>query len=155
MDLARNLKVDSVCRLQTTPPLRVAPAESVANAIALMRREHVGCVLVCDGDRLVGIFTERDVMRRVVAEGKPLTVSVAECMTPRPVVIHPKASIGAAVRLMEEGGYRHLPVVDEAQRPVSVVSVKDIVRYLVEHFPATVYNQPPDPDAVPQAPEGA
>jgi CBS domain-containing protein len=56
---------------------------------------------------------------------------------------------------MEEGGYRHLPVVDERERPVGILSVKRIIRYLVEHFPTTVYNLPPDPQAVPKNPEGA
>ena len=88
-------------------------------------------------------------------QGLPLTTPVAACMTPDPVVVHPKEPIGLAVRRMEEGGYRHLPVVDPAGRPLGVLSVKRIVHYLAEHFPTTVYNLPPDPDAIPQAPEGA
>jgi hypothetical protein len=56
---------------------------------------------------------------------------------------------------MEEGGYRHLPVVDESSRVVGILSVKRIVHYLVEHFPNTVYNLPPDPNAVQQQREGA
>lgn len=155
MDLAKNLKIDSVSRLTTSPLLQVGPARAVAEAAALMRREQVGCVLICEGEKLVGIFTERDLMRRVMAAGKPLTVPVSECMTPGPVVVHPKDPIAAAVRLMETGGYRHLPVVDESGRPVGVLSVKRIVHYLVEHFPATVYNLPPDPAAVPNEREGA
>jgi CBS domain-containing protein len=155
MDLARNLKIECVSRLHPTPPRRIGPEQTVADAVGLMRQEKVGCLLVCTGERVVGIFTERDLMRRVLAAGKPLTLPIAECMTPDPVVVHPKEPIGAAVRRMEEGGYRHLPVVDEAGRPVGVLSVKRIVHYLVEHFPGTVYNLPPDPDAVPLEPEGA
>jgi CBS domain-containing protein len=155
MDLAKNLKIDSVSRLHPTPPLQIEPAQTVGEAVALMRRERVGCLLVCQNKRLVGIFTERDLMRRVLAAGKPLSVRVAECMTPRPATAHPKDSVASAVKRMEEGGYRHLPVVDEAGQPVGVLSVKRIVHYLVEHFPATVYNLPPDPGAVPLEPEGA
>jgi CBS domain-containing protein len=155
MDLAKNLKIECVSRLHPTAPLRLSPEQTVAEAVELMRRERVGCLLVCQGERLVGIFTERDLLRRVLAPGKPLTLTVAECMTPNPVVVNPKESIGAAVRRMEEGGYRHLPVVDNAGRPLGVLSVKRIVHYLVEHFPGTVYNLPPDPDAVPLQPEGA
>jgi CBS domain-containing protein len=155
MDLARNLKIDSVSRLNPTPPLRVTPSQTVQETVALMREENVGCVLVCEQDRLVGIFTERDLMRKVLAAGKPLTTAVAQCMTPSPVTVHPKESIGAAIRRMEEGGYRHLPVVDEAGRPVGILSVKRIVHYLVEHYSPTVYNQPPDPTVVPSAAEGA
>jgi CBS domain-containing protein len=155
MDLARNLKIDSVSRLQPTPPRQVLPTQTVAEAVALMRRESVGCLLVVKDQRVVGIFTERDLMRRVLAVGKPFTLTVATCMTPNPVTVHPKDSIGAAVKRMEEGGYRHLPVVDEAHRPVGVLSVKRIVHYLVEHFPATVHNLPPDPGGVPLEREGA
>jgi CBS domain-containing protein len=155
MELARNLRVDSVSRLRPTAPLQVAPEQSVADAVALMRRYHVGCVLVCSAGRLVGLFTERDLLRRVLAAGLPLTLTVAECMTPDPVVVDPKDSIRAAVRRMEEGGYRHLPVVDESGRPVGVLSVKRIVHYLVEHFPGTIHNQPPDPSHFPPRAEGA
>jgi CBS domain-containing protein len=155
MDLARNLKIDSVSRLHPTPPHRVAPGQTVFDAVLVMRRENVGCVLVCEGERLVGIFTERDLMRRVLAPGKPLSTPITDCMTRDPVVVSPKESVGAAVRCMEEGGYRHLPVVDEAGRPSGVLSVKRIVHYLAEHFPAIVYNLPPDPAVVPDKPEGA
>src|SRR5262245_7072691 len=155
MDLARNLKIDSVSRLFPTAPRQVGPAQTVADAVALMRREQVGCVLVCEGSRVVGLFTERDLMKRVLAAGQPLTLPIAACMTPNPVVVHPNESVGAAIQRMEEGGYRHLPVVDEAGRPVGILSVKRIVHYLVEHFPGTVYNQPPDPGAVQHEREGA
>ena len=128
---------------------------AVAEKLELMRRQRVGCVLVCRGDHLVGLFTERDLLRRVLAVGQPLTVPVSSCMTPKPQTVHPKSTVGAAVRRMEEGGYRHLPVVDEVGRPVGVLSVKRIVHYLVEHFPGTVYNLPPDPGAVQQEREGA
>jgi CBS domain-containing protein len=155
MDLARNLKIDSVARLQPTPPLRIEPDRPVADAVALMRQESVGCLLVCEKGQLVGIFTERDLMRRVLAENLSLDTPVAAVMTPRPVVVHAKQSIGAAVHKMEEGGYRHLPVLDEADRPLGVLSVKRIVHYLVEHYTSTVYNLPPNPAAVSQIREGA
>jgi signal-transduction protein with cAMP-binding, CBS, and nucleotidyltransferase domain len=155
-ELARNFKTESVSRLHPTPPWRIAPEQSVAEAVALMREHRVGCVLVCSNEEhLVGLFTERDLLRRVLAADLPLSVPVAMCMTRDPVVVHPKDPIGAAVRLMEEGGYRHLPVVDPDGRPLGVLSVKRIVHYLAEHFPSTIYNQPPDPNVVPRQPEGA
>ena len=155
MELARNLKTDSVSRLHPTEPRKVSPQQTVAEAVALMRRHRVGCLLVCEDSQVVGIFTERDLLRRVLAAGQPLTVPVASCMTPEPVVVNPKESISAAIRHMVEGGYRHLPVVDRAGQALGVLSVKRIVHYLAEHFPTTVYNLPPDPDAIPRSPEGA
>jgi CBS domain-containing protein len=76
-------------------------------------------------------------------------------MTPDPVCVRAKDPIRLAVRHMERGGYRHLPVVDEAGRPVGMLSVKRIVHFLVEHFPATVYNLPPDANGVAAEREGA
>jgi CBS domain-containing protein len=155
MDLAKNLKIDSVSRLNPAAPLTIAPGQSVAQAVEAMRRESVGCILVCEGDQIRGIFTERDLLRRVLAVGKPLSTPVSDCMTPAPVVVHRKESIASAVRRMVEGGYRHLPVVDEAGRLVGMISIKRIMHYLVEHFPSTIYNLPPDPGVVPQQREGA
>jgi CBS domain-containing protein len=155
MDLAKTFRIESVSRLHPTPPLRISPAQTVAQAVALMRQAQVGCLLVCEGEQMVGILTERDLMRRVLAPGKALTHPVSECMTRNPVVVHRKEPIAAAVRRMEEGGYRHLPVVDEAERLVGVLSVKQIVHYLLEHFPTTVYNLPPALDVVQQDREGA
>lgn len=154
MELARNLRKDPVTRLDPTPPPVVEKSSLVADAVARMQQDNIGCVLVCEADRLVGLFTERDLMTRVLAVGKPLTIPVADVMTPDPETVGPKDPVRLAVRKMKSGGHRHLPVVDEARRPVGIVSVKGVVHYLVEHYPAAVYNQPP-PGQLPDSPEGA
>lgn len=154
MDLARNLKVESVSRLNPTPPWQLAPTQTVADAVQLMREQRVGCVLVCLERRVIGIFTERDLTRRVLAQGKSLSSPIADFMTPNPVALHPKDSISTAIKRMEEGGYRHLPVVADGI-PVGILSVKRIVHYLVEHFGGMVYNLPPAPQAIPRTREGA
>jgi CBS domain-containing protein len=156
MELARNLKVESVSRLQPTPPRRVEQHRPIAEAVELMRRDRVGCLLVVDAaGALVGVITERDLLERVLAVRRPLDEPIVTVMTPDPVTVQPKDPIRTALRRMEQGRYRHLPVVDGARRPVGVLSIKRVVHYLVEHFPATVYNQPPDPSAIPRQPEGA
>jgi CBS domain-containing protein len=156
MELGRNLKVESVSRLGPAAALCLRAEQSVAEAVTQMRQERVGCVLVCQSGRLVGIFTERDLIRRVLAEGRgEETAPLGQCMTKDPVVVQPGEPIGSAVRRMQEGGYRHLPVVDAVGRPVGILSVKRIVHYLVEHFPSTVYCLPPDPNVYPSHPEGA
>src|SRR3954466_7388519 len=124
MELARNLLVESVERLASAAPLCLGHDASVRDAVDLMRRHRVGCVLVCQGARLLGIFTERDLLRRVLAPGLSLSTPLRDCMTTEPVVVHRTEPVRAAVRRMEEGGYRHLPVVDGSGRPVGVLSVK-------------------------------
>jgi CBS domain-containing protein len=155
MELFKTFKIDSVSRLQPTPPRSIAPDKPVADAVAIMRQEGIGCLLILEDRELLGIVTERDIMRRVMGARLPLTTPVHECMTRNPVTVGCKETILAALRRMEEGGYRHLPVVDEGSRVVGILSVKRIVHYLVEHFPNTVYNLPPDPNAVQQNREGA
>ena len=80
---------------------------------------------------------------------------VEKVMTPSPVTIAQSASVQQAIETLESGGYRHLPVVGENGQPVGVLSVKDIVHYLVEYFPAKVYNLPPKPDQKQAARDGA
>lgn len=155
MQFIKNLKVESVSRLHPTAAWEMSPRQTAAEAIALMREQSVGCVLICEAGHIVGIFTERDLLRKVLAAGRSLQTPLVDVMTPNPVSVHPKDSIGAAMRRMFEGGYRHLPVVQDG-KPTGILSVKRIVHYLAEHYPSTVYTAPPSapPIASPQR-EGA
>jgi CBS domain-containing protein len=154
-ELSRNIRVDSVSRLDPSPPLAIDAEETAADAVALMRRANAGCLLVTAGGRLVGLFTERDLLTRVLAKGQCLDTPVRAVMTPNPVTVEPKDPVRTAIRRMQKGGYRHLPVVDEGGRPVGTLSARRVVHYLVEHFPALVFNQPPNPNQFPETPEGA
>jgi len=154
MELSRNLRIDSVSRLDPSPPRAIDVAAPVADAVRLMREANVGCLLVTANERLVGIFTERDLLTRVLARGASLNTPMRECMTANPVTVSPKDPVRTAVRRMEEGGYRHLPVVGENGCPVGILSARQVVHYLVEHFPALIFNQPPDPKQYPESPEG-
>ena len=116
-------------------PLTVTPLASVSTAIATMTEQHVGCLLVVDdaGD-LVGIFTERDVLNRFSSDRSRLADPVGDFMTPTPVTVNQDDSIAYALHAMDLGGYRHLPVVDEQDRPIGVISVRDILRFLCVRF---------------------
>ncbi len=98
---------------------------TVAAAAQLMKRHRIGAILIVDNDRLAGIFTERDALFRVIAEGRdPKATRVAEVMTSNPRTIDPERPFGHALHLMYEGGFRHVPVVKDA-RPVGMVSARD------------------------------
>jgi CBS domain-containing protein len=155
MEFTRNLMIESVSRLQPTAAHVLDLRRTVAEAVDQLRRGKVGCLLVTEGSGLTGIFTERDLLKKILAPGLPLETPISAVMTANPVSVNVKDSIRTAVERMQTGGYRHLPVVDEANHPVGVLSAKRIVQYLVEHFPATVYNQPPDPNQIPATAEGA
>ena len=109
----------------------VDPESSLAEASTLMGERRVGSALVLEGGRLVGIVTERDVVRAMSnAHDAPLR-PVAEWMTKDPGVVAPGTSIKEALRTMVDGGYRHLPIVD-GDRPVGMVSMRDIAKALAE-----------------------
>jgi CBS domain-containing protein len=98
---------------------------TVKDAALQMKRQNIGSLLVVDGTRLIGIFTERDALFRVVAGGRdPVSTTIAEVMTPQPQTIHPDEPFLRALRIMHEGKFRHLPVV-EFDRPLGLVSVRD------------------------------
>src|SRR5437763_12630747 len=123
MVLSRSLMIDSVSRLALSPH-RITPDQPVSEAIDRMKEQNVGCLVVCEAGRLVGILTERDLMIRVIARGLALSIHVGECMTPDPVTVALKESIRAAVDRMQQGNYRHLPVLDEQGELVGILSIK-------------------------------
>lgn len=128
------------------PAICVSPETSVREAIALMKLHAMGCVLVERDQRLVGIFTERDVLFRVVgADRDPTDLPVSAVMTPDPEALTMQDELAWVLNLMAVGGFRHVPIVDERRRPVAVFSVKHIVERLVEFFPNEVLNLPPRP----------
>ncbi len=104
-------------------PLVLPPSATVREACRHMRDRRVGAVLVAEQDnRLIGIFTGRDAVHRVLAEGKSAgRTRLAEVMTPAPTAIAPHASAIEALHLMEDGRYRHVPVVAQG-RVVGIVS---------------------------------
>ena len=128
------LPVESV--LEARQLVVAGPAASVADAARLMRRGNVGAILVVDESRLVGIFTERDALFRVIACGRdPAAVPLREVMTADPATVAPDETFGYALLLMHERGFRHVPVVREG-RPVGVVSARHALDPDLEEFAA-------------------
>lgn len=120
-----------VSGVMSTQVVSVGPDESVVSAIEQMVEASVGSVAVCDGARLVGIFTERDVLRLAAERRRFEELSVGEAMTPSPVTIDPYTSILEAAHLMGERRIRHLPVV-EGEHLHGMVGIRDVLRTLVE-----------------------
>ena len=151
---------EPLTELPVRQTLIMSTSSTVTDAMRSMQREHTGCVLVTDDgtrdSKLVGIFTERDVLFRIVDRGKnPATLPLAEVMTPEPDVLSVKSSIAYALNKMCVGGFRHVPVVDDEHRPAFVVSVRDIVEFLVAGFPREVLNLPVEGTGTPKTREGA
>lgn len=132
-------------------------AITVAEAVRRMKEHRVGCVLVTQAGALAGILTERDILTKLLGTSPDLTaVTVEAVMTRDPEALTPDDAVAFAMRLMSVGGFRHVPLVDAARRPVGIISVKDVIDHLVEFFPAAVFNLPPKPGKdQARVPEGA
>lgn len=108
----------------------------MADAVAEMNRYRVGSVLVCDAGQLVGIFTERDVLRRVVgAAVDPKTTRVSDVMTKNVITIGPDTTIEETMEIFTEKRCRHLPVIDK-EKLVGAISIGDITRWMADHHRA-------------------
>lgn len=154
MDFQLSLESEGVGSAYPDQPLATTVDATVADALQLLRAQRTGAVLICDGATLVGILTERDALK-LMSEGGDFNRPVRDVMSSPPATIPATATVGDAIRKMSEGGYRHLPIVDADSRPTGVLAVNGIVHYLVEHFPETVYNLPPNPKASTREREGA
>jgi CBS domain-containing protein len=154
VDFQLSLESEGVGSAYPDQPLATTVDATVADALQLLRAQRTGAILICDGAKLVGILTERDALK-LMASGADFRKPVREVMSSPPATIPATATVGDAIRRMAEGGFRHLPIVDGDGGPTGVVAVHGIVHYLVDHFPETVYNLPPDPKASTREREGA
>jgi CBS domain-containing protein len=122
----------------------VESGTTVQEVIDQMRHERHNCALVQKKGALIGIFTERDVLARVVTDPGTWKKKIDEMMTPRPSTIAPSDSAKSALKKMEEGHFRNVPVVDEDGKVHGNVTHYAFIKFLAEHFPQEIYNQSPD-----------
>jgi CBS domain-containing protein len=147
---------EKIGTLKLAAPLCVEIGTSVGEVINEFQRHTIGCVLVCDGPKLVGIMTERDVLLKVVARDVSSEEPVEKFMTPDPVTFTPDRTIGDAIDLMDQENFRNIPIVSaETGEAIAVFSIKDVIDYVVESFPEQVMNLPPRPHQEMKTPEGA
>ena len=144
-----------VSELMAQDPLVVDAEATILDAVNAMNGHHTGCVLVQRHGNLVGIFTERDVLRRVIFHDGNRGWKVESVMTKKPETLPPTASVAYALNKMSVDGYRHIPIVNKEGKAIGVLSVKDIVRFVAEFFPDDVLNLPHDPQqAIPRTADG-
>ena len=136
---------EPLSKVPRRPTLTLPLSTSIADAIRAMNDRRVGVALVVQGGKLAGIFTERDVLRKVANSSMDLDkVPVSKVMTADPFTLPEDCSVAFALHHMSGEGYRHLPLVRADRTPVGVVGVRDIVAYLVELFPESLLNVPPE-----------
>jgi signal-transduction protein with cAMP-binding, CBS, and nucleotidyltransferase domain len=118
---------------------------TVEEAISKMQEKSTGCVVVVsENERLIGLFTERDVLMKIALKGINVKKEkVDSYMTRHPETLNYADTISSALNLMSTGGYRHIPIVDDANMPGGVVSIRDIVNFIVDHFHDEILNFTP------------
>ncbi|MBV9301845.1 MAG: CBS domain-containing protein [Acidobacteriaceae bacterium] len=127
--------VDPVSKLleQKSPEvISIRSDESVFSAIKLLAEKRIGAVLVIDDGKLVGILSERDYARKVILKGRSSKDTlIREIMTPSPITISPDASVDDAMHVMTSNKFRHLPIADSEGRVLGVLSIGDLVKWIV------------------------
>ncbi len=168
MNLQTDLKSEHISHLVVSGFAQVPLGTSVRDTLARMRADRrVVCLVVEEGAaagggqeeasrqaRLVGIFTERDVMRKVIDVPGMLEKPVDDVMTTDPITIGPDASAADALRLMEKNHFRNLPIVDGSGRLLGIMTHQAIIDYLADRYPVEVLNRPIDPERFPRRAEG-
>jgi CBS domain-containing protein len=144
-EIKGSLLDDTIRILGPDEPLSVSETVSVEEAVASMMARRRAAVLVVDANgRLTGIFTERDVLTRVVAPGlEPAATHVGSVMTRDPDALSVGDRVAYAVNQMSVAGYRTIPLVDADRRPVGVVTVTHIIKWMADLFPEAVLNLRP------------
>jgi len=130
------------------PALTMPLGASVQEAVDAMLEHGLGYVVVVSEDgRLVGIFGERDVLLKILdkVDAELCDLAVTDYMAPGPQTLHADDSLDTAIVHMATGRFRHIPIVDSDNRPVGMVSIRHIIKYLVEHFPQEILTLPQRP----------
>ncbi len=147
MDRLRNACDQRVSVLPTDDYVAVSPYTPLSQAIEVMKKDEGGCVIVSDDGRVAGIFTERDLLTKVLGQHVDLDSPISEWMQPAVETLSSEATIGDAVRLMNEKSFRNIPLVRKGEL-VGSISVFDIITYLAECYPKATMNLPPLPAQV-------
>ena len=139
----QTLRTVRIRELALTPPLEVQRGSRLRDVISRMQDAKRPCAIVCDGKRVAGIFTERDILYKLTAPGASLDRPVDEVMTASPATLSPEAPVSQAITMMTEQSYRHIPLVDGDRNLAGYVTARDVIVYIAEHFPTEVFNLPP------------
>ena len=152
-EASRKARLDSVCLMQTDDYVCIQPSDSLGRAIEVMKEDEGGCAIVCENGRVVGIFTERDLLTKVIGAPVDLNAPVSNWMSPIVATLGTDATIGDAVAIMNEKSYRNIPLVKNGIL-VGSVSVFDVISYLAESYPKETMNLPPNPNQVMDSRDG-
>lgn len=148
------LKEKKIFQIINPRLVQAPPSLTVKEAIALMQEHRAGYIVIAEKKKCVGIFTETDVVRKILEKDVDWNRPVSDFMTSNPVCLQPDDSVGAAIDVMGSNRFYHIPLVSEKGELVQVISVRTMIRFLAEFYAAEVLNLPPDPNQVMKSAEG-
>jgi CBS domain-containing protein len=155
MSLEKDLQQERVIHLDLSRFTAVKVGTTVRETIEKMRQAgHHSAIVTKDGT-LAGIFTDRDLMRKVVDNPATWNAPIENLMTPNPITVNSNDPAYKALALMDEKHFRNVPVVDDTGQVIGNLTHYAVIKYLADRFPESVYNLPPDPDAVASNRDGA
>lgn len=154
MSLKEELQSERVGHLDLSRHCQVASGTAVREALTQMRESNSHVCLITNSDKLVGIFTQRDVLHRIANAPDTWVSPIDEVMTANPITITPERSAAEALWLMDARNFRDLPVVDEDGRILGNMTYQAIIEYLASRYPGDVLNRPPRSDQYPRKAEG-
>ncbi|MBI1871571.1 MAG: CBS domain-containing protein [Chlamydiae bacterium] len=148
------LKEKKIFEIVNPRLVQATPEISLASAMALMKEKKSGYIVVAENKKAVGIFTETDVVLKILGRDVDEKRSIVEFMTADPPTLSLQDSVGRAIDVMGERRFYHIPLVDEKGDLVNVISVRTLIRFLAEFYPTEIYNLPPKPGQIMLTQEG-
>ncbi|MDA0746623.1 MAG: CBS domain-containing protein [bacterium] len=155
MSLKDSLQNAPITHVDLSYYVETEKGTKVGDVLAKMKASHRKCALVMDRGQLVGIFTERDIMKHVAAKPENQDVFIEDLMTPNPKTIDASTTVVEAARIVGETRYRYMPVVNKQGKVLGTLTYYAILKYISDYFPEEIYNQPPVPDLFATARAGA
>tara|TARA_S200000501_G_scaffold379025_1_gene446710 strand:- start:8968 stop:9522 length:555 start_codon:yes stop_codon:yes gene_type:complete len=135
---------DPISSLQLSAPLKVEEGTSIRHALDMLQKKQQNCVLVVKDRILSGILTERDMLLKITGKGFDLDLAIVdEFMTANPESLNPENPLAYALNKMHVGGFRHVPIIDDDQIPVGLISISDIISTIADYFSREIINLPP------------
>ncbi|HEX6386642.1 MAG TPA: CBS domain-containing protein [Anaerolineae bacterium] len=154
MSLEQELQAEKVAHLDLSGFCQLSSGTTVRDGLEKMRQAGHNVALVIDNNNLIGVFTDRDVLRKVATAPKTWDQPVDEVMTPNPVTVSPDSSAADALWLMDDRHFRNLPVVHQDGTILGNMTHRAVIEYLAARYPVEVLNRPLRPDQFPRKAEG-
>ena len=148
------LKDKKIYQVVNAKLVQAPPNLSIGDAIKLMQEQRSGYIVVSKGKKVVGMLTETDVIRKVLEKNISLSRPLSDFMSDHPEALNIKDSVGTAIDMMGTKHFYHIPLVNDKNELVNVISVRTLIRFLAEFYPTEIYNLPPKHDQIMHTPEG-